>query len=69
VAVRQLSLRIVQAEISGTATEVAGVRALHAHYRCREITRQLGGGPEDARRVVAEIAACRAEFTIADESS
>jgi hypothetical protein len=69
VAVRQLRLRIVQAEISGTATELVGARALHADYRCREIARQLGGDPEDARRVVAEIATWRAEFIIADESS
>ena len=69
-AVRQLPLRIVQAEISGTATELARERARHAHYRSStEIARQLGGDPEDARRVVAEIAACRAEFIIAGESS
>jgi hypothetical protein len=67
VAVRQLPLRIVQAEISGTATELARERARHAYYRSSsEIARQ---DPEDARRVVAEIAACRAEFIIAGESS
>jgi hypothetical protein len=39
-----------------------------AHYRSsREIARQLGGDPEDARRIVTEIAACRAEFIVTDD--
>ena len=69
-AVRQLPLRIVRAEISATATELARERGLHAHYRPgSEIARQLGGDPDDRRRVVAQVAACRAEFINADESS
>jgi hypothetical protein len=69
VAARQLPLRIVRAEISGTATELARAPVRHAHYRCREIARQLRGDPEDAGGVVAEIPACRAEFITADKSA
>jgi hypothetical protein len=59
-------LPIVQ-QIRGRATELARERAQHAHYRSSsEIADQLSGDPEDARRVVTEIAACRAEFIIAD---
>jgi hypothetical protein len=55
--------------VKGTGTdELARERAQHAHYRSsREIARQLAGDPKIARRVVTEIAACRAEFTVADD--
>lgn len=69
-AVRQLPLRIVQAEISGTATELARERARHEHYRSStEIARQLGGDLRHDPACILGIAACRAEFIIAGESS
>jgi hypothetical protein len=35
------------------------------HHRSRyEIARKLAGDPEEARRIVKEIAACRAEFIV-----
>jgi putative ubiquitin-RnfH superfamily antitoxin RatB of RatAB toxin-antitoxin module len=40
----------------------------HFHHRSRyEIARRLAGDPEEARRIIKEIAACRAEFIVTDE--
>jgi hypothetical protein len=39
------------------------------HHRSRyEIARKLAGDPEEARRIVKDIAACRAEFIVTDEA-
>jgi hypothetical protein len=39
------------------------------HHRSRyEIARKLAGDPEEARRIVKEIAACRAEFIVIAEA-
>jgi hypothetical protein len=40
----------------------------HFHHRSQhEIARKLAGDPEEARRIIKEIAACRAEFILTDE--
>ena len=46
----------------------AEVERQYAHHRSRyEIARKLAGDPEEARRIVKDIAACLAEFIVTDE--
>ena len=38
------------------------------HHRSRyEIVRMLAGDPDEARRIIKDIAACRAEFIVNEE--
>ncbi len=46
----------------------AEVERQYFHHRSRyEIARKLAGDPEEARRIVKDIAACLAEFIVTDE--
>lgn len=46
----------------------AVVERQYFHHRSRyEIARKLAGDPEEARRIVKDIAACLAEFIVTDE--
>ena len=53
--------------VENTATP-AEIERQYFHHRSRyEIVRKLAGDPDEARRIVKDIAACRAEFIVDDE--